>query len=105
MFPLSVEDKLSQMYPIFIAYYLILLVKLVSNITLLSKTIHASNITITSLLAVVHLVCEPPRRFPYLFTLLIAEYSFAIFVLTFLYVYYKNIKLNWITTTSMKKKS
>jgi hypothetical protein len=104
MFPLAVEDNLTQLYPLFVAYYLILLVKLVSNDALSSKLFHLSNIAITSALALMHLAIKPPERYPHLFTLLIAEYSFIVFSATLAYIYYKNISANWTSLFPAKKK-
>lgn len=107
MFPLSVEDGLVQLYPLFVVYYITLIVKLVSNNSLHSKLFHSFNIIITSGLVFAVLAMNPPERYPHLFTLLIAEYSFFIYLLVFLYIYYKHIESNWSTfgISSSKKKT
>lgn len=107
MAPLCIQDNLIQIYPLFVAYYLILLVKFVSNESLFSKAFHTTNILLTSTMVLALLTVKPPVRYPYLLTLLVAEYSFLIFALTFAYIYYKNIESNWSTffsNKSMKKK-
>lgn len=105
MFPLVVEDNLTQLYPLFVAYYLILLFKLVSNNSSFSKFFHTTNILTTSTLALMHLVVKPPERYPHIFTLAIAEYSFVIFSATFAYIYYKNLSTNWTSFVAAKKKT
>lgn len=108
MFPLCVEDGLAQLYPLFVAYYLILLVKLASNESRLSKFLHVLNVFVATSLVLALLLVKPPTRYPHIFMLLIAEYSFVVFSFTLAFVYYKNIESNWstfFTVSSREKKT
>ncbi|KAI6196795.1 Dolichyl pyrophosphate Man9GlcNAc2 alpha-1,3-glucosyltransferase-like [Aphelenchoides besseyi] len=103
MYPLCVRDNLPQLYPMFVAYYAILVLKLPSRSTRTMKAIHSVNFIATSSIVTLLLLWTPPARYPYLVELLFAEYSFVVFVCCFLFVYYTNISTNLFASENVSK--
>ena len=104
LFPLCVKDDLANIFPMFVVFYAFTIIKLLPDASRLTRALHTANAALTSLLAIAMLLVPPTARFPDIFSLAFAAYSFAIFSACFLYMQYRNFATDCRSFTSLKKR-
>uniref|UniRef100_A0A0N5AJE6 Alpha-1,3-glucosyltransferase n=1 Tax=Syphacia muris TaxID=451379 RepID=A0A0N5AJE6_9BILA len=102
LYPLCVQDGNSLHLALFLFYYVLIIPAVPKLYSWKGAVIHSSCIT-GFLLCFLMLCLSPPRRFPHLFPLLIAMYSFAHFILFFTYVNLRLLNENFMMLFKQKQ--